>query len=203
MPTPLETLKAALKALFESNPATREVAANGMGDAISAHGGTAGFPAGSLMTTGAAVDVQAAAPPTIGQVLKATDATHATWQDSGGGVVYKRGASVVNVPSVSAGGGVQEVNVTTFVDEGTILYLKLDAAAATLQTRLQLYGKDTFLVADLLYEAGLFDCNSSSYIDSVPFYWRDLDASKELHVKVINWGNVASTYTLEVVAMGA
>jgi hypothetical protein len=34
----------------------------------------------ALDTTGAAVDVSAAAPPSAGQVLKATDATHATWQ---------------------------------------------------------------------------------------------------------------------------
>jgi len=43
-------------------------------------------PAGSttaeaLGTTGADVDVGSAAPPTAGQVLKADDPTHATWQD--------------------------------------------------------------------------------------------------------------------------
>jgi len=37
-------------------------------------------PAESLATSGAAVDVSAASPPTSGQVLKATGATTATWQ---------------------------------------------------------------------------------------------------------------------------
>ena len=37
-----------------------------------------GGPATSLDTTGAAVDVSAAAPPTTGQVLTATSATTAT-----------------------------------------------------------------------------------------------------------------------------
>lgn len=36
--------------------------------------------AGSLDTSGSAVNVDAAAPPSAGQVLTATDATHATWQ---------------------------------------------------------------------------------------------------------------------------
>lgn len=34
----------------------------------------------ALGTTGASVNVKSAAPPTVGQVLSATDATHATWQ---------------------------------------------------------------------------------------------------------------------------
>lgn len=39
----------------------------------------------ALGTTGASVDVSAAAPPTTGQVLKATGATTATWQAESGG----------------------------------------------------------------------------------------------------------------------
>lgn len=100
MPTPLETLKAALKSLFESSPATREIAANGMGDAIDAYGGTAGIAAGSLMTTGAAVDVKAAVPPVAGRVLASTDPTHATWQ-----LVEAVGAmSLLGWPTNPAGG---------------------------------------------------------------------------------------------------
>ena len=41
--------------------------------------------ANELATTGAAVDVSAAAPPSTGQVLKATSATTATWQAEAGG----------------------------------------------------------------------------------------------------------------------
>jgi len=40
--------------------------------------------AASLATTGADVDVSAAAPPVAGQILKATSATTATWQADGG-----------------------------------------------------------------------------------------------------------------------
>jgi hypothetical protein len=47
-------------------------------------GGTppGGTTAEALGTTGADVDVVLAAPPTAGQVLKADDPTHATWQDA-------------------------------------------------------------------------------------------------------------------------
>lgn len=41
--------------------------------------------ANELATTGAAVDVAAAAPPSTGQILKATSATTATWQAEAGG----------------------------------------------------------------------------------------------------------------------
>jgi len=51
------------------------------GDATYATGGAAD----ALSTTGADVDVAAAVPPTTGQVLKAVDATHATWQAEAGG----------------------------------------------------------------------------------------------------------------------
>jgi len=43
-----------------------------------------GTTAEALATTGADVDVAAAAPPSVGQVLKATAATTATWQDESG-----------------------------------------------------------------------------------------------------------------------
>ena len=63
-------------------------------DTASADGGAsaavgAGSTADFLGTTGADVDVGSAAPPSAGQVLTATDATHATWQTpSGGGSTF-------------------------------------------------------------------------------------------------------------------
>lgn len=42
-----------------------------------------GGPATQLDTTGAAVDVSGASPPSTGQVLTATSATTATWQTPG------------------------------------------------------------------------------------------------------------------------
>jgi hypothetical protein len=47
-----------------------------------------------LATSGAAVNVIAAAPPSAGQVLKATDATHATWQSPDAAALKTSGASV-------------------------------------------------------------------------------------------------------------
>ena len=46
-------------------------------------GSTNNVEADSLKTTGSPVNVSGAAPPTTGQVLKATSATTATWQDEG------------------------------------------------------------------------------------------------------------------------
>jgi hypothetical protein len=46
---------------------------------------TAGGPANALLTTADPVDVSAATPPNPGDVLRAVDATHATWQPGGGG----------------------------------------------------------------------------------------------------------------------
>jgi hypothetical protein len=57
--------------------------------------------AGDLETTGADVNISASAPPTTGQVLKATSATTATWQDPSAstptttrGDIIKRGTTV-------------------------------------------------------------------------------------------------------------
>lgn len=53
-----------------------------------------GGPATQLDTTGAAVDVSGAAPPTTGQVLTATSATTATWQTPASGAASAVEASV-------------------------------------------------------------------------------------------------------------
>lgn len=73
-------------------------------------GGGPGGPASELDTTGAAVNVGSAAPPTVGQVLTATSATTATWQaPSGGGTfgsaiaTFSGGADAVTVTVVDAG----------------------------------------------------------------------------------------------------
>ena len=49
------------------------------------NGGGAGGAATELATTGLPVNVDLSAPPAIGQVLSATSATTATWQNAGGG----------------------------------------------------------------------------------------------------------------------
>lgn len=50
-----------------------------------------------LATTGASVNVDLAAPPTAGQVLEATDATHATWQTPAPATQLATSGSPVNV----------------------------------------------------------------------------------------------------------
>jgi hypothetical protein len=50
--------------------------------------------ANSLKTTGAVVDVAAAAPPSVGQVLRATSATTATWQTPAAGDVVGPASAV-------------------------------------------------------------------------------------------------------------
>lgn len=117
-------------------------------------------------------------------------------------VVVKRGATAIAIPNVTAGGGSQQVDEGTFLDEGIVAEVRLTATAATLATRIEIYSKDTFLPADLLYQTADFDCFTAPYIDRVPFYFRDEDGSRELHVQVINDGGVDSTYTLEIVGIG-
>jgi hypothetical protein len=67
--------------------------------------------AAALATTGAAVNVAAAAPPTAGQALVATDPTHATWQAvaASGGVLFSQTAdstTTANTNSTMFGTGV-------------------------------------------------------------------------------------------------
>jgi hypothetical protein len=73
-----------------------------------------GGPATDLATTGASVNVNAAPPPSTGQALIATDATHATWQNlSGGGTI-----TAVNPGTGLTGGGVSGA-VSLAVSYGT------------------------------------------------------------------------------------
>ena len=77
-------------------------------------GGAGGGGGGSnvaefLGTTGADVNVGNAAPPAAGQVLKATDATHATWQaDSGvsNPLILQTGNGTVTAPNAYASGAI-------------------------------------------------------------------------------------------------
>jgi hypothetical protein len=69
--------------------------------------GNTGGPADSLATTGAAVDVSAAAPPVAGQVLTATSATEASWQTpTSGGVTLPIAQSDVTGLTDALMGGV-------------------------------------------------------------------------------------------------
>lgn len=86
LPTPEEQLLSDYLEMIQDEKAgqgkaaAQTAAAAQLRDAVASYCGAAGAPAGSLMTTGAAVDVRAAAPPAAGQVLSASDPTHATWK---------------------------------------------------------------------------------------------------------------------------
>lgn len=60
-----------------------------------------GGPADELATSGAAINIGSASPPTVGEVLTAIDATHADWEPGGGGAADDLATSGADV-NVSA-----------------------------------------------------------------------------------------------------
>ena len=123
-------------------------------------------------------------------------------QGSASVINARRGATIISVASAPASGGVVTMNVTDWFNEGQVLYLKLTAIGNTLLTTFELYGRDTYQVADRMYQAAGADAYTAPYEDRIPFWYRDIDATTELHLRVINNGGNASTYTLEIVGMG-
>lgn len=82
----LAALEADLKVFMAAVKATSDAAATAFAKIIDDyHTSTPAGAAESLATTGASVDVSGSAPPSAGDVLTATDATHATWQAPSGG----------------------------------------------------------------------------------------------------------------------
>jgi hypothetical protein len=116
-------------------------------------------------------------------------------------LVARRGSLVVDIESTAPGSSTT-ADVTGWFGEGTVVYLELSAASASLRSNLEFYGQDDFSAGSLMYRAENVDAYSSAYEDRVPFHYRDLDGSGELHVRVTNNGTVASSYTLEIVGIG-
>jgi len=117
-------------------------------------------------------------------------------------MVIRRDSTAIAVDTVAANGGSETIDVTGWFGEGVILHLRLAAQSATLRTTVELFGRDTLASEDRMYRAVDVDAHTSTYEDRVPFWYRDLDQSGELHVKITNNGTVASAYTLEAVGMG-
>jgi hypothetical protein len=91
-------------------------------------------------------------------------------------------------------------NKTGFVNRGLCYLLKLTETGGTSTGTydVAIYSKDTFLAADLLYQATGIDstANSRIYTDRLPFMYLDDDATSELHIKITNNdGAQAMTFT--------
>lgn len=86
-----------------------------------------------------------------------------------------------------AAGATVDSNIIHFVDRGLAHYLKVEetGGALTGTYNIELYAKDTFLAADLLYKATGID-PSVDYEDWVPFWVYDSDLTRELHLRIVN-----------------
>lgn len=91
----------------------------------------------ALSTTGAAVNVAAAAPPTVGQALVATDATHATWQAvaASGGLLFAQTAdstTTANSATTLFGTGVGTLTLpANFLVAGRTIRVTMGGYAST------------------------------------------------------------------------
>lgn len=108
-----------------------------------------------LRTTGAAVNIGSAAPPTLGQVLTATGATAATWQDPAGGggasttinttirtTSFTPLANEINLLDPSGGAFAVTVPAASTFNNGDVLGFKYSVASAQTVT-LNRSGSDT------------------------------------------------------------
>ena len=81
-------------------------------------------------------------------------------------------------------------NKTGFVNRGLVYLLKLTETGGTSTGtyNIEIYVKDTFLSADLLYQATSISstANGRVYTDRLPFMYIDSDNTSELHIKIIN-----------------
>lgn len=81
-------------------------------------------------------------------------------------------------------------NLTSFVNRGLVYILKITETGGTMTGtyNISIYSKDTFLAADLLYQATTIDAtlNSRVYTDRLPFMYLDDDLTSELHIKIQN-----------------
>jgi hypothetical protein len=63
---------------------------------------------------------------------------------------------------------------------------------------IELYARDTFLTADLLYKAQALD-PAADFVDWLPFWMQDKDGSQELHVRIVNLDlTQAGTFTVTI-----
>jgi hypothetical protein len=106
---------------------------------------------------------------------------------TGVGTQTKAFSSASNVATANTS---TSFNKTGFVNRGLVYLLKLTetGGVSTGTYDIEIYGKDTFLAADLLYQATGINstANSRIYTDRLPFMYLDSDNTSELHIKIIN-----------------
>jgi hypothetical protein len=81
----------------------------------------------------------------------------------------------------------EEVNKTSFVNRGLVHYLRVveTGGLVTSAYAIEIFSKDTFLDADLLYKAtGISPV--TDFEDWLPWFCRDEDDTSELHVRITN-----------------
>lgn len=91
--------------------------------------GSSTAPATELATTGASVGIGSSIPPTTGQVLTATNATHATWQDQTGGInPYAGTGSFIKTNSwtITDGNGARR-SIIDMVYDGVFIWACVDS----------------------------------------------------------------------------
>jgi hypothetical protein len=78
-------------------------------------------------------------------------------------------------------------NITGFVNRGLAHYLKVEETGGALVGTydIELYSRDTFLAADLIYKATSIN-PITDYQDWMPFWVQDDDNTRELHLKIVN-----------------
>lgn len=96
-------------------------------------------------------------------------------------------------------------NKTGFVNRGLVYNLTMTETGGTMTGTydIEVYKKDTFLAADLLYSAQNIDAtaNSRVYTDRLPFMYLDGDSTSELHIKIRNDdGAQSGTWTIVITA---
>lgn len=96
-------------------------------------------------------------------------------------------------------------NLTSFLNRGLIYKLQITETGGLVTGTydVKIYAKDTFLAADLLYQASGIDPTASSriYTDAMTWMCLDSDSTSELHIKITNNdGSNTATFTIALTA---
>ena len=98
-----------------------------------------------------------------------------------------------------------DFNRTGFLNRGLVYNLTMTETGGTMTGTydINIYAKDTFLAADLLYSAVAISApaNSRVYTDRLPFMYLDRDLTSELHIRIKNNdGAFSGTWTITITA---